>query len=245
VPNDRCREAVRALRRDAPVTRSAAALVVMARYPTPGRVKTRLARAIGANQASALYRAFVQDLDERFAVRTGAVIWAFDPPESDFPALVRAGVRCMPQVGRDLGERMHACFCLLTGEHFDRVLLLGADVPHVRDEWFAEAEAVLDQADVVLGPTDDGGYYLIGMREPHDLFSGVPMSTPCVLAETLAKAESARLRVHLLPRTFDVDEVEDLTRLRRELTLHAGQLRLPRTAACLKDLETSSGGVGL
>lgn len=226
------------------MTRSATALVIMARYPTPGRVKTRLARAIGAQRACALYRAFVQDLDDRCSACVASVIWAFDPPESDFPVLVRSGVRCVPQAGRDLGERMHACFRLSKDEHFDRVLVLGADVPHVRAEWLAEADAALAQADVVLGPTDDGGYYLIGMREPHDLFSGIRMGTSGVLVETLAKAHAERLRVHLLARTFDVDEVEDLARLRQELATYAGQLRLPRTAACLENMKAWSGGAG-
>jgi hypothetical protein len=214
----------------------------MARFPTVGAVKTRLARSIGAEQACELYRAFLRDLDDRFADGGRTLIWAFHPSDSDFPSLVRAGVRCVPQVGRDLGARMLACFRLLSSEGFARILLMGADVPHIRDEWIVEAEAGLDEADVVLGPTDDGGYYLIGMRAPHDLFSGIPMSTPRVLAETLAKAEAAHLRVHLLPQTFDVDEAEDLARLRQQLATTGCQPRLLRTAALLKSMDTLPDG---
>lgn len=215
------------------------ALVIMARYPAAGAVKSRLARTIGAEPACALYRAFLRDLDARFAHGGRTLIWAFHPPDSDFSALVKTGVRCVPQTGRDLGERMHACFRLLSGEGFDRILLLGADVPHVQDEWIAEAEAALEEADVVLGPADDGGYYLAGMRKPHDIFSGIEMSTPHVLADTLAKAEAARLRVHLLPQTFDVDEAGDLARLRERLAITGHEPRLPHTAALLKRMDPS------
>lgn len=214
----------------------------MARYPAVGAVKTRLGRAIGAGPACELYQTFLHDLGDRFAHGGRTLVWAFHPPDSDFPSLVGPGARCLPQAGRDLGERMSTCFRLLLGEDFDCVLLLGADVPHVRDEWIAEAETTLDEADVVLGPTDDGGYYLIGMRRPHNLFSGIQMGTPRVLAETLAKAESERLRVHLLPRTFDVDEAEDLVRLRQELEAQRGHLRLPRTAERLMRLQTLPSG---
>ncbi|MFI5395244.1 MAG: TIGR04282 family arsenosugar biosynthesis glycosyltransferase [Candidatus Binatia bacterium] len=210
------------------------AFVIMARYPIVGSVKTRLARTIGAERACLVYQAFLRDLDDRFARRSRALIWAFHPPESNFPSLVAPGTRCVPQVGQGLGARMHGCFRLLGAEGFDKVILIGADVPHVREQWLDEAEAALDSADVVLGPTADGGYYLIAMREPHDIFTGIEMSTPRVLAETLATAAAARLRVHLVPPTFDVDDADDLARLRELLAADGCKPQLPHTAALLK-----------
>ncbi|MBI4514478.1 MAG: TIGR04282 family arsenosugar biosynthesis glycosyltransferase [Deltaproteobacteria bacterium] len=210
------------------------ALVVMARYPEIGRVKTRLARAIGDDRAHALYRAFLRDIEARFAGQRRTLVWAFHPPQSDFAAVVGRG-RCLPQVGGDLGERLHNCFRSLCREGFDCALIIGGDAPHVREAWLDEAEHALARAEVVLGPSADGGYYLIGMRQPHDLFSGIEMSTPRVLAETLAKAQTAGLRVHLLPESFDVDEESDVARL-RALLVHDGS-QLPCTAALLRGWE--------
>lgn len=212
-----------------------AALVVMARYPSAGEVKTRLASAIGAQRACALYRAFLHDLDARFAGGRRNLVWAFHPPESDFAAVVGAGARCLPQRGGTLSERMHNCFGDLCADGFARVLMIGADVPHVRDEWLDEAEECLERADVVLGPTQDGGYYLIAMRAPHDVFTGIETSTPHVLTDTCRKAAAAGLRVHLLPTSFDVDDLDDLVRLRALITDAGNASRMPATAALLRE----------
>jgi rSAM/selenodomain-associated transferase 1 len=211
------------------------ALVVMARYPQIGEGKTRLARDIGAARACRLYRAFLQDIEARFAGGPRTFIWAFHPPDADFAALTTRASRCMPQRGQDLGERMWQCFQTLSHEGFERVIMIGADVPHVRDDWLDEAETELGGTDVVLGPTDDGGYYLIAMRAPHDLFTGVAMSTDRVLAETLRKAAARGLRVHLLPRSFDIDGGNDLVQLRALLADDDGGVRLPHTAAVLAE----------
>lgn len=211
------------------------ALVVMARYPQIGEGKTRLARDIGAERACRLYRAFLQDIEARFAGGPRTLVWAFHPPEADFAALTTHGSRCMPQRGQDLGERMWRCFQALCHEGFERVIMIGADVPHVRDDWLDEAETELGGTDVVLGPTDDGGYYLIALRAPHDLFTGVAMSTDRVLAETLRKAAAQGLRVHLLPRSFDIDEGNDLVQLRALLADDGCRVRLPHTAAVLAE----------
>jgi rSAM/selenodomain-associated transferase 1 len=219
-----------------PVMRSA--LVVMARAPRVGEVKTRLARDIGAERACRLYHAFLHDIDARFAAGRRNLVWAFHPPDADFALQTRTAARCLPQRGEHLGERMWHVFQTLCAEGFDRVIMIGADVPHVRDEWLDEAEAQLGAADVVLGPTDDGGYYLVAMRAPHDIFAGVAMSRGHVLEETLRAAAASGLRVHLLPRSFDVDEGRDLVHL-RELLRHAGaDAQLTCTAAVLAEIET-------
>ena len=206
----------------------------MARYPAVGEVKSRLAESIGAQRACALYRAFLQDLDARFAPGPRALVWMFHPPERDFAALVGPGRRCVPQVGHDLGERLFNCVRRLCNDGYERVIVIGADVPHIRDAWLDEAEQQLDTADVVLGPSDDGGYYLVAMRAVHDIFTGVSMGTPSVLEQTLAKAARAGLDVHFLPRSFDIDAAGDLGRLRRLLDDESVNW-LPRTAEALRD----------
>jgi rSAM/selenodomain-associated transferase 1 len=214
---------------------SRCALAVMARYPRVGEVKTRLAAAIGPERACDLYRAFMADIDARFRAGPRTLIWMYAPAEADFAALIAPEARCLPQQGDDLGARMHRCFERLCAAGFERVVMIGADVPHVRDEWLAEAEERLDTADVVLGPSLDGGYYLIAMCVPHDVFSGVAMSTALVLAQTRAKAAAAGLRVHLLPQSFDVDETADVARLRALLADPRLAAQLPATAAWLRD----------
>lgn len=213
-------------------TLSRTVLAVMARYPTAGAVKTRLARIMGAERACMLYRAFLADLETRFTAGPRPLVWVFSPPDAPFSKILAAGARCMPQRGRNLGERMHSAFGDLCREGYDRVILIGSDTPHLRDTWLDEAERRLDDVDVVLGPSADGGYYLIALRQPHDVFSGILMSTGRVLEQTLQKAAARDLRVHLLPSTFDIDEYDDLVQLGL-LIQREGERGLQHTAAVL------------
>lgn len=212
------------------------ALVVMARYPESGETKTRLARAIGHAEAVCLYRAFLADLAQRFAGQPCELYWAYTPAEADFPAFAATlapsqGMRCFPQLGADLGARLLSAFKWTRARHFRRTIVISSDSPQVSRGIIAEAARSLDEADVVLGPAEDGGYYLIAMREPHDVFSGVPMSTAVVLERTIELAERQGLTVHLLEALFDVDELPDLLRLIRMLA--AESALAPVTAAHL------------
>jgi rSAM/selenodomain-associated transferase 1 len=208
---------------------------VMARFPEPGRVKTRLARSLGNTAACELYCAFLRDLQARLRDTRQPVIWLVDPPDRDLRVVLGPEAVCRAQWGRDLGERMRRAFEELLAAGYTRIVIIGGDVPHLRVEWLDEAAAALDFADVVLGPAVDGGYYLIAMGTPHDLFSGVPMSTRGALKATLARARAAGLRVHLVPRTFDVDEIADLDRLREEL-MRPGAPPMPHTRAVVNRL---------
>lgn len=204
----------------------------MAKHPVPGRVKTRLAAALGDVRACNLYRAFILDLAERLALLRCRVTWAYWPPAAPFADLV-PGARCRPQEGEDLGARMAAAVAGELAEGGAPVLLIGADAPHVSLAALEEgATALVSGADLILGPAADGGYYLIGMRAARrELFTAIPWSTADVLAVTRARARGLRLRTHVLEPGFDVDEVADLLRLRALLT--RGEAYLPRTAALL------------
>lgn len=218
------------------------ALVVMARYPEVGRVKTRLAARLGAPAACALYRAFVDDLRARFAAAEFELVWAFTPDDADFAAVVGAGATLLAQGEGTLGARMERVFArLLTpgrGARFARVVMIGADVPHVPAAYLERAFAGLDEADLVLGPADDGGYYLVGLRAAHDVFSGVPMGTEHVYAATRARAAALGLAVMELPVLFDIDREEDLRRLPEHLREHP-EVRLLHTMAVLRRGEES------
>ena len=200
------------------------ALVVMARYPEAGATKTRLARAIGDEEAAYLYRAFLADLAQRFAGQPYDLHWAYTPNGVGYSAfmatLAPSLVQYMcffPQEGAELGARLHHAFRWTYERGYRRTIVIGSDSPHIGRDIVVRAREALDVADVVLGPADDGGYYLIAMRRPHDVFRGIPMSTSQVMQMTVALAQRQGLQVYALETLFDVDELPDLTRLARLL----------------------------
>jgi rSAM/selenodomain-associated transferase 1 len=211
-------------------------LVVMAKYPVPGRVKTRLAAELGTEVATALYRAFVLDLAARLADLPYGVTWAYWPADAPFSALL-PGARCRAQEGLDLGERMEHALAAEFAAGECPVLALGADAPHLPAAVLAEAaEALVAGVEVVLGPALDGGYYLIGLNAPCPaLFADIAWGTTTVLEATRERALRMGLSTHLLPPSFDIDEVADLGRLRAMLA--RGETDLPRTAALLAALD--------
>lgn len=193
------------------------ALIVMARYPEAGKTKTRLARSLGNAPVVLLYRAFLTDLAQRFASYPSCDLrWTYTPAESDFPALATTLApavqqnNCFPQQGEDLGDRLRYAFQWGQQQGFRCIIVIGSDTPHVSRRIIDDARARLEEADVVLGPANDGGYYLIAMREPYDVFSGIPMSTSVVLQMTIEAAKRQGLRVELVETLLDVDELPDL-----------------------------------
>jgi rSAM/selenodomain-associated transferase 1 len=212
-----------------------AQVLVMARFPSPGSVKTRLASQIGAEAAYRLYDAFVRDVADRLKALELPLTWAFWPPDAPFRSLVPGG-RCVPQSGADLGERLEhgvdECFEALRVP----VIVIGVDSPHLDLTRLREAaDALHGAADLVLGPALDGGYYLIGLRAPSQrIFRGIEWGSSGVLDATLAQARAAGMRTRLLEPTFDVDDVDGLRALRDVLA--RGEVRLPRTLAALADV---------
>ncbi|HYK86267.1 MAG TPA: TIGR04282 family arsenosugar biosynthesis glycosyltransferase [Ktedonobacteraceae bacterium] len=219
------------------------ALIIMARYPEPGKTKTRLARFIGNDEAVLLYTAFLTDLAHRFAGCDYDLYWTYTPPEVDYSSfittLVSASapfIRCFPQQGDDLGQRLHYAFQWTHAHGYKRTIVIGSDSPHISPCIVTHAQAALENADIVLGPADDGGYYLIAMREPHDVFSGIPMSTNVVTQQTIDLAHHQGLTVQLLEPLFDIDELPDLLRLMQLLATDCSLA--PATAAQLERLRS-------
>jgi len=218
------------------------ALVIMARYPQIGTTKTRLARTIGQEETVRLYRAFLTDLAHTFANREYDLHWAYSPAGVDYQAFIATlapslvgSMTCFPQQGADLGERLHHVFRRTQERGFGRTIVIGSDSPHIGLASIAHAEQALDDADIVLGPADDGGYYLIAMRQPYDVFSGIPMSTSVVTRMTMEMAHHQGLTVQLIEQLFDVDELPDLVRLAQLLA--ADSTRAPATAAHLATIK--------
>src|SRR6266487_4917915 len=219
------------------------ALVVMARYPEVGATKTRLARVIGGGEAVLLYRAFLTDLAERFAGQGYDLHWTYTPNGVDYSAFMATlapspvqRMRSFPQQGAELGARLHHAFEWTYERGYRRTIVIGSDSPHISRDIVARAREALDEADVVLGPADDGGYYLIAMREPHDVFSGIPMSTSAVMERTIELAQQQSLTVRLLEPLFDIDEIPDLLRLAQ--LLETNSTLAPATAAHLASIRS-------
>lgn len=218
------------------------ALVVMARYPEVGATKTRLARVIGGGEAVLLYRAFLTDLAERFAGQGYDLHWTYTPNGVDYsafmatlaPSLVQR-MRSFPQQGAELGARLHHAFEWTYERGYRRTIVIGSDSPHISRDIVARAREALDEADVVLGPADDGGYYLIAMRRPHDVFHGIPMSTSQVMQMTVELAQRQGLRVCTLETLFDIDEWPDLVRLAQFLRVDSSLA--PATAIYLATMK--------
>lgn len=214
------------------------ALVILARYPELGKLKTRLARSIGDHEALCLYRAFLTDLAQRFAGQECNLHWTYTPAESDFPTFVATlaptltqHMQCFPQEGPDLAARMHHA-CKWTYERaFQRTIIITSDSPHISLNIVASARKALEEFDMVLGPALDGGYYLIAMRKPYDLFTGIPMSTSAVAQKTIELATNQGLTTHLLEPLLDIDELPDLLHLAE--MLRTDSTLAPVTAAYL------------
>ena len=214
------------------------ALVIGAKEPVPGTVKTRLGQTIGDVRAAALYRAFLADLATRFrrvatAGRGYDVLWAFAPAPADFPALVGAADGYFAQQGADWTERQRHIFRWTAARGYDQTVLIASDSPQLPARTVSAAFAALDVSMAVLAPTYDGGYSLIGQRSGMDILGTARMSTTTVYDDLRANARERQITLHALAATWDVDELADLHRLRSYL---AGPHDAPATAAAMHRL---------
>jgi rSAM/selenodomain-associated transferase 1 len=193
-------------------------LVIMAKYPAPGQVKTRLAADVGDEHSCELYRCFLRDLLANLSVGAWSLRLALYPWEKHeaMTSLIGGQTPLMPQRGDDLGARMDIAFRDLFLEGHLHVVMIGSDAPDLSPEFIAEAFEALADHDAVLGPTSDGGYYLIGFRRDSfqkELFSDVHWSKPETCSEQLKRFREKGLRTYILPTWRDVDTLADLKNL--------------------------------
>jgi hypothetical protein len=210
----------------APRQPAESALVIFAKAPVPGQVKTRLCPPLTPDEAASLHGSLVLDMLERSRGATALdrfVACAPSPDHVFFKILEeRHGVRLLAQTGDDLGVRMARALADVFALGYRHALAIGTDLPTLPGSAFGDAVRLLADHDLVLGPALDGGYYLIGLRKPApDLFSGIPWSTDRVLSLTQEKAVALGLRVALLPARRDLDTIEDLSALIDEAGLAA------------------------
>ena len=194
-------------------------LLVLAKEPEPGRVKTRMVPPLSPQQASDLYCEMLQDVlitSGRIAAEIGlAPILAVHPPSAAFTLARSAPTEFLivPQRGADLGERMEWAIREAAASGADRTLLRGSDSPILDLEQIEAALASLDDFDLVISPNLGSGYNLIGVRKPTPGLFDHPMSTRTVLEDTLANAAALGLRTEVQRASFDLDTASDLNRL--------------------------------
>lgn len=209
-----------------PQFRGRCALAVMAKVPKPGQVKTRLSPPLNPQQSAALNIAFLRDtiacLKEVAAIVEAEPIISYTPPgeAAGFDTIIPDDVILLPQRGEGFGERLQHTAEDLLAAGFRAVCLIDSDSPTVPKAAYVTAveRLLCDEDCAVLGPSEDGGYYLLGMNAPHPpLFRDIVWSSAAVLEQTLQRARAIDLPVYLLPAWFDIDDSRTLVRLLREL----------------------------
>ena len=225
---------------------SARALILFAKDPVEGQVKTRLSSLLDAQTILSLYCHFLRDSIEKIcsvAEVDRFIGLASNPKTNYFDDVSRSHpVRLFVQKGGNLGERMRQAFEDRFQEGYERVVIIGSDSPTLPTAYIAQA--LQSEKEVVIGPSTDGGYYLIGMQgKVIDIFEGVPWGTDCVLSETLKVLEGQQAQAELLPVWYDVDLPEDLCFLKTHLEwmVHSGLLKEGQaTLAFLNQLHLES-----
>lgn len=199
-----------------PDATSSQLVVIAAKSPLPGTVKTRLQTKLSPLEATDLYRCFLCDrIKEIRRLKAVDLAIAYTPAGSkdDIARFVPDGFRLFAQQGRDLGERMHRIFVQTLSQGYQAVIIIGSDTPDLPRSMITKACQWLadGSTDAVFGPSTDGGYYLVGLREASaELFSDIPWSTAEVLPRSLQRADALNLSVKLLPQWNDLDTFEDL-----------------------------------
>lgn len=194
---------------------SATAVLIFVRAPELGRVKTRLAAEVGAETALAVYRRLAEHTvhEALAAVPPDHIRIHFTPPDTE--PIVRAwlgsGPGYIPQADGDLGQRLETAFAQAFGAGYTRVLVVGSDLPGISAALLRSAVDALGDSDAVLGPAQDGGYWLLGLRRPMpEAFRGVPWSTADTCRHTVARLRAAGVQPLLLTEMTDVDTAADL-----------------------------------
>lgn len=215
-------------------------LMVFLKAPRPGCVKTRIAKTLGGENASIIYRALVEDLLTNLATgQDFEILIMFWPPESysEISQWLQAKFKLEVQIEGDLGARMLDAFTKAFNKDYKNVILIGSDLPYLTHDFIREAFNALQAVDLILGPSADGGYYLIGLKKPDPaLFEKISWSTSLVLKQTVNRAEKAGISCKLLQELRDIDNYEDLKFLENLIEITDIQNNLPKTYSVLKKI---------
>ncbi|GAN31751.1 MAG: glycosyltransferase [Candidatus Brocadia sp. AMX2] len=201
-------------------------LIVFLKYPEPGKVKTRLAKALGNEKACRIYQLLAESVIRNIFLKNERKydVHIFFTPIDKKNEIVtwlkpligndtETGIHYIPQEGAELGERMSDAFQqALQKKSYERSIIIGTDCPGIDAALIEDAFEVLKKKDIVIGPCMDGGYYLLGMSGLFpDLFSGIDWSTDCVFDQTMRKIQRNHLSYMILKTLADIDTQEDLS----------------------------------
>lgn len=186
-------------------------LLIFIKNPQKGKVKTRLARSIGDQKALEIYQQLIlKTRDATTPLQCDRQVWYSSFIENDDCWSAESYDKRLQQ-GNDLGERMKQAFQQAFADGYPKVAIIGSDCPGLTPEIIEQAFAGLDDHDVVIGPSRDGGYYLLGMSSFYgDLFAGINWSTPTVFEETVGRTDELELSYCKLPELNDIDTKQDL-----------------------------------
>ena len=192
------------------------ALILFTRVPIPGATKTRLMPFLSGKECAELHTCFVKDIYEK-AKQVEADLFVFFTPRDEKQKLVKEldeTAVYLPQHGADLGERMKNAIGIALRAGYEKVVLIGTDIPQIHPETLRNAFDNLSEKDIVIHPTFDGGYYLIGMKKEYDSIWKIERyGTNTVIYDTLQHMKNERLSTAVGQMYYDVDDKEDLKRL--------------------------------
>lgn len=217
-------------------------ILLFVKYPNVGRVKTRLAEHIGQNVAADLYKNFVADILTTLHTLSVNFKIVFYPPdvENQFHQWLSEKYSYAPQIGRDLGQRIKNAFLQAFSDGFNSVVIIGSDSPDLPADFVNRALSVLNTRDVVIGPSSDGGYYLIGfVRDAFlpEVFEEISWGSDSVFEQTINILKQHKQKLYLLPQWYDVDTSEDL----KSLLLRNKNTAFPKSATISHLREKKSG----
>lgn len=207
-------------------------LLIFIKEPVPGQVKTRLAAEIGPDAACHVYRRCAERTLERLSALREDISLCVEPADATarIQAWLGSAWSLRPQRGVTLGERLAEATDRAFADGARQVVVVGSDSPWIDHELIEEAFSAMERADLVVGPAEDGGYYLLGLAKPAPgLFQAIPWSTSQVLNRTLAAARKSGLVNSLLPLRYDVDRLEDVRRWMASDPCHGVTVPIPAT----------------
>lgn len=189
-------------------------LILFVKYPEPGKVKTRLAYSIGVMEATKLYKSWVENIVSELKNLSCVDLYIFFPEKKytkEFMNWLGTDLNFCIQSGKDLGYKMNNAFKKMFNGGYKKVVLAGSDIPDLNNKTIIEAFESIDNNDVVLGKSQDGGYYLIALKESQEeLFTNIKWSSEKVLNQTISKCKSLGLKYKLLNELTDIDTLRDL-----------------------------------
>lgn len=198
-------------------------LIIFAKEPCAGKVKTRLQRCLSKDMCVKLYKAFLKDtLELANAMKCFDKVLAYDSPtlEPKYLKTIARDFIFYKQKGRNLGEKMHNAFKFAKKRNKDKIVIIGSDSPNLPLSYVKDGYRRLDRNEIVLGPSYDGGYYLVGLKEPCvGVFRGVKWSSKTALDDTVKNAQRLNKKIVLLSKWYDVDDSVGLLCLKRDLII--------------------------